>query len=143
MNTLSMIPDQTSASVEKLPIRSPNDIVVVRHKVRNVANELRLSLIDQTKVVTAASELARNTLDYGGGGEVLIERVSNGLKRGVRLEFRDQGPGIADLKLALTDGYTTGNGLGMGLSGSKRLMDDFQIVSQPGKGTTVSVTKWK
>lgn len=143
MTSLSMITGLSSDASEKLPIRNPNDIVVIRHKVRSIATEIRLSLIDQTKVVTAASELARNTLDYGGGGEVILEKLFENGRRGMRLTFMDQGPGIADIGLALTDGYTTGNGLGMGLSGSKRLMDQFEIESEPGKGTKVSVTKWK
>lgn len=130
--------------LERLPIHAPNDIVVVRQKVRALAAEIGLGIIDQTKVVTAASELARNTLEYGGGGEVNLERLTSAnQKRGIRMTFADQGPGIADLKMALTDGYTTGNGLGMGLSGSKRLMSEFEIDSTPGKGTRVTVTKWK
>jgi serine/threonine-protein kinase RsbT len=128
---------------EQLPIKTQNDIVVVRQRVRSRATELGLSLIDQTKVVTAASELARNTLDYGKGGEVTLEIVQVGHRPGLRLTFEDHGPGIVDLKLALTDGYTTGGGLGMGLSGAKRLCNEFSIDSEPGKGTRVTVTKWK
>ena len=102
-----------------------------------------LSLVDQTKVVTAASELARNTLDYGGGGVVTLERIANGAKPGVRLIFEDQGPGIPDIDLALKDGYTTGGGLGLGLSGAKRLSSDFSIDSKVGQGTRVTITRWK
>jgi len=129
---------------EKLPIRTQNDIVLVRREVRAVAAKIGLGIIDQTKVVTAASELARNTLDYGGGGEVEIETLQNEAQRvGLRLIFSDQGPGIPDIELALTDGYTTGGGLGMGMSGSKRLMSDFKVETEVGKGTRVITTKWK
>jgi serine/threonine-protein kinase RsbT len=129
---------------ELLPIRAQSDIVVVRQKVRSWAAEIGLGLIDQTKVVTAASELARNTLDYGGGGEMEIESLTSETRRpGIRLTFIDQGPGIENIEKALTDGYTTGGGLGMGLSGSKRLMNEFNIESEVGKGTRVIVTKWK
>ncbi len=129
---------------ERLPIRTQNDIVIVRQKVRAWAAEIGLGIIDQTKVVTAASELARNTLDYGGGGEVALESLRNDNHRpGIRLTFEDQGPGIADVGLALTDGYTTGGGLGMGLTGSKRLMNEFKLETEVGKGTRVTVTKWK
>ncbi|MGW0804567.1 anti-sigma regulatory factor [Nonomuraea sp. NPDC002799] len=119
-----------------------NDVVAVRQIVRSVAVEVGLSLVDQTKIVTAASELARNALVYGGGGEVRIGIVQNGPRRGLKLVFSDEGPGIPDIELALTDGWTTGNGLGLGLSGSRRLVDEFDLTSAPGKGTTVSVTKW-
>lgn len=129
---------------EKFPIRSPNDIVVIRQRVRIWSTEIGLGIIDQTKVVTAASELARNTLDYGGGGEMEISTLKNDLNRsGIRLVFEDQGPGIPDPDLALTDGYTTGGGLGMGLSGSKRLMNEFKLETEVGKGTRVTVIKWK
>ncbi len=129
---------------ERLPIRTQNDIVIVRQKVRAWAAEIGLGIIDQTKVVTAASELARNTLDYGGGGEVELASLRNESHRpGIRLTFEDQGPGIADVSLALTDGYTTGGGLGMGLTGSKRLMSEFKLETEVGKGTRVTVTKWK
>lgn len=129
---------------EKFPIRSQNDIVIIRKEVRSRAAEIGLGLIDQTKVVTAASELARNTLEYGGGGEMEIEKVENDIRRiGLKLTFEDHGPGIADINLALTDGYTTGGGLGMGLSGSRRLMNEFHLESTLGKGTRVTVTKWK
>lgn len=125
-----------------LPIASNADIVAVRQQVRTAAVESGFSLIDQTKVVTAASELARNALVYAGGGQVRIEIVETAQRRGLRLEFRDEGPGIPDVEQALTDGWTTGSGLGLGLSGSRRLVDDFELISVPGKGTTVTVTKW-
>jgi serine/threonine-protein kinase RsbT len=129
-------------SGEPLPIVSNADIVAVRQQVRTAAVESGFSLIDQTKVVTAASELARNALVYAGGGQVSIEIVETSQRRGLRLEFRDQGPGIPDVEQALTDGWTTGSGLGLGLSGSRRLVDDFDLISVPGEGTTVTVTKW-
>lgn len=129
---------------EKYPIRTPNDIVMIRKEVRAWSSGIGLNLIDQTKVVTAASELARNTLDYGGGGELEISAVQTlDRKSGIRLVFQDQGPGIADLQLALTDGYTTGGGLGLGLSGSRRLVNEFDIESEVGKGTRVTAVKWK
>lgn len=128
---------------EFLQIRSDHDIVLVRQQARAWAVALGLGLLDQTKLVTAVSELARNTLIYGGGGEVRLEALSNGVHRGVRLTFEDQGPGIADLELAFRDGYTSGNGLGLGLSGSRRLVSEFDIDSRPGEGTRVTITKWK
>jgi serine/threonine-protein kinase RsbT len=118
-------------------------VVRVRQAVRALAIRTGLSLVDQTKVVTAASELARNTLDYAGGGAVTLERMNNGAKPGVRLTFEDKGPGIADLDLALKDGYTTGGGLGLGLSGAKRLSSEFSIESKIGEGTRVTITRWK
>jgi serine/threonine-protein kinase RsbT len=129
---------------DRLPIKAQNDVVIVRQKVRAYAIEIGLSIIEQTKVITAASELARNTLDYGGGGEVemtILKSVTNRL--GLQLVFADTGPGIPNIELALTDGYTSGGGLGMGLSGSKRLMSEFQIESEVGKGTRVTCIKWK
>jgi serine/threonine-protein kinase RsbT len=126
-----------------MSIQSSADVVLVRQSVRQWAVELRFSLVDQTKIVTAASELARNTLDYGGGGTVKLETLQEGIRRGLRLTFEDKGPGIPDLDLALKDGFTTGNGLGLGLSGTKRLVNEFQIVSQVGQGTCVTITKWK
>ncbi|HEY9619586.1 MAG TPA: anti-sigma regulatory factor [Crinalium sp.] len=128
---------------EVMSIQSSSDVVLVRQAVRQFAVELKFSLIDQTKIVTAASELARNTLDYGGGGTVKLEALQNGLKQGLRLTFEDQGPGIPDIDLALRDGFTTGNGLGMGLGGAKRLVNDFHITSQVNQGTCVTITKWK
>ena len=125
------------------PIRSPEDIVRVRQVTRERAVAQGFSLVDQTKIVTAASELARNTLDYGGGGEVTIDVVHDGMRKGVRLVFVDQGPGIADLEMALKDGYTTGGGLGLGLSGARRLSSEFSIESKPGEGTRVAITRWR
>ncbi|HEY9806412.1 MAG TPA: anti-sigma regulatory factor [Candidatus Obscuribacterales bacterium] len=126
-----------------MSIQSSADVVLVRQAVRQIAIEVGFSLVDQTKIVTAASELARNTLDYGGGGTATLEALEDGRRRGVRLIFADQGPGIPDIDLALKDGYTTGGGLGMGLSGTKRLVSEFEIVSKVGEGTTITVTKWK
>ena len=128
---------------EVMPIRSAQDVVLVRQEVRAWAVAQGLGLVDQTKIVTAASELARNTVDYGGGGTVRLEALQDGIKKGLRLTFEDEGPGIADIKLALTDGYTTGTGMGLGLSGSKRLVNEFDIWSEPGRGTRVTVTRWK
>lgn len=128
---------------EALGIRSTEDIVSVRQAVRKKSVALGLGLVDQTKFVTAASELARNTLDYGGGGTVQIEVVRNERKTGIRLVFEDQGPGIAEIEQAMTDGFTTGNGMGLGLSGAKRLSHEFEIWSQPGEGTRVSILRWK
>jgi serine/threonine-protein kinase RsbT len=127
---------------ETIPVVSEPDMVVVRRRVREVAGQAGLSLVDQTKLVTAASELARNTLIYGGGGTMQLESL-NGPRTGVRLIFVDKGPGIPDLELALRDGYTTGTGLGLGLGGSKRLVNEFEIESKPGEGTRVAVTRWK
>ncbi len=128
---------------DELPIKTSADVVSVRQAVRAAAMEQGLSLVDQTKLVTAASELARNTLDYGGGGVVHLEVVVDGMKKGVRLRFVDQGPGIADVELALKDGYTSGGGLGLGLGGAKRLVNDFSIESEKGKGTRVTIARWK
>lgn len=118
-------------------------MVSVRQAVRAWAVEMKFSLVDQTKLVTAASELARNTLIHGGGGSARLEALEDGGRQGIRLIFEDQGPGIEDVKLALTDGYTTGHGLGLGLSGSRRLVNEFEITTSPGEGTRVAVTKWK
>ena len=128
---------------ETMSIESSADVVLVRQAVRQWAVELRFSLVDQTKIVTAASELARNTLDYGCGGTVKLEALQEGIRRGLRLIFEDSGPGIPDIELALKDGFTTGGGLGMGLSGTKRLVNEFNIVSHVGEGTCVTITKWK
>lgn len=125
-----------------LPVTSNSDVVLVRQHVRTVAVDVGLSLVDQTKVVTAASELARNALVYAGGGMVRVEVVHNGVRRGLRLIFSDDGPGIPDIERALTDGWTTGGGLGLGLSGSRRLVDEFDVRSAPGEGTLITVTKW-
>jgi serine/threonine-protein kinase RsbT len=127
----------------EVQIRASEDVVRVRQAVREIAIRLGFSLIEQTKLVTAASELARNTLEHGGGGAVLIEVVISGIRKGVRLTFQDQGPGIPDIALALKDGYTSGGGLGLGLGGAKRLMSDLEIETQVGKGTTVRTTRWK
>jgi serine/threonine-protein kinase RsbT len=127
---------------ERLEIHSSEDVVRVRQRVRALAVESGLGLVDQTKVVTAASELARNTLDYGGGGTVDIELV-NGARRGVRLVFEDQGPGIKDIDAALRDGFSTGSGLGLGLGGAKRLCSEFTIQSALGQGTRVTCSRWK
>ncbi|EFL29780.1 anti-sigma factor [Streptomyces viridochromogenes DSM 40736] len=133
----------TAAGVEAcLPIRSDMDLVWVRQHVRQAAARLGFGLVDQTKLVTAASELARNTLVHGGGGQMAAQHVSSRGSQGLRLAFSDEGPGIADLELALSDGYTSGGGLGMGLSGARRLVHDFEIDSAPGSGTTVRVTCW-
>ncbi|MEU8266505.1 anti-sigma regulatory factor [Sphaerisporangium sp. NPDC049002] len=132
----------TRNGVEELAITSNDEVVIVRQKVRASAIELGFSLVDQTKIVTAASELARNTLVHAGGGHARIETVQNGARRGLRLVFSDNGPGIPDLKLALTDGWSSGGGLGLGLSGSRRLVDEFDLDSEPGRGTVVTVTKW-
>lgn len=128
---------------DDLPIRASDDVVRIRQAVRTRAVEIGLGLVDQTKIVTAASELARNTLDYGGGGTVQIEIVQNGPRKGLRLTFEDQGPGIPDIDLALKDGYTTGSGLGLGLGGAKRLSSEFEIHSAAGQGTRVTITRWK
>lgn len=129
---------------ELLQLRSSHDIVVVRQEVRAWAVAQGLNLVDQTKIVTAASELARNALEYGGGGTVCLEALEEreGRRKGLRLTFEDRGPGIADIALAMTDGYTTSGGLGLGLSGSKRLANDFDISSTPGEGTRVTITRW-
>ena len=127
----------------EMPIRSGDDVVRVRQQVRTVAAENGLSLVDQTKLVTAASELARNTLVYGGGGTARLEAVKSPAgRKGVKLQFADEGPGIPDLELALTDGWTAGSGLGLGLSGARRLVDEFELISKPGEGTSVTVVKW-
>lgn len=128
---------------EVRPIRAVEDVVAVRQKVRESAIAAGFSLVDQTKIVTAASELARNVLHHGGGGQVRIESVRNPPRRGVRLVFEDEGPGIADVELAMRDGYTTGGGLGLGLGGAKRLSNEFSIESAPGRGTRITIARWK
>lgn len=125
------------------PLRSDDDVVRARTLVRQRCVEIGLSLVEQTKVVTAASELARNTLRHGGGGECLVQVLDEPGVRGVRMQFMDRGPGIADVALALTDGYTSGGGLGLGLGGAKRLVDDFDLQTEVGVGTTVTIIKWK
>lgn len=133
---------RSGSDVQRHAIATEADVVRVRQVVRTLAVSAKLSLVDQTKMVTAASELARNTLVYGGGGEMTVEMVEDGRRRGVRATFTDSGPGIPDLQLAMTEGWTSGSGLGLGLSGSRRLVDDFVIDSRPGVGTTVRVVKW-
>jgi len=125
------------------PIQSSEDVVRVRQITRERAVAQGFSLVDQTKLVTAASELARNTLEYGGGGEVTVETLNDGGRKGVRLTFSDKGPGIENVELALKDGYTTGNGLGLGLSGAKRLSNEFELHSKPGEGTRVMIARWR
>ena len=127
---------------DTLSLRSSEDIVLIRQAVRATAVDLRLTLVDQTKIVTAASELARNTLDYGGGGTVRIQGLQQDGRRGLRLTFEDKGPGIPDVERALKDGYTTGNGLGLGLGGARRLSSEFAIESRPGEGTKVTIARW-
>jgi serine/threonine-protein kinase RsbT len=129
--------------MDQVPIRSGDDVVRVRQQVRVAAAGSGLSLVDQTKLVTAASELARNTLIHGGGGSATVEVIKSGNGRtGIKVGFTDTGPGIADVGLALTDGWTTGNGLGLGLSGARRLVDEFELTSVPGEGTSIVVVKW-
>ena len=126
-----------------LPVRSEMDVVQVRTITRQWSVELGFSLVEQTKMVTAASEIARNTLGHGKGGDVTVEMLNEGMKKGLRMTFVDQGPGIVDITLAMRDGYTSGGGLGMGLPGTKRLVSEFQVESEPGKGTRVTITRWK
>lgn len=133
----------TTAKSERLDIRSSDDVVRVRQLTRALASQVGLGLVDQTKIITAASELARNTLDYGGGGFVLAESVEAGGRRGLRLTFVDQGPGIADIDAALKDGFTTGKGMGLGLGGARRLSNEFSIHSKPGEGTKIVIARWK
>jgi serine/threonine-protein kinase RsbT len=128
---------------ETLPVRTSDDVVRVRQQARTRAVEVGFGLVDQTKVVTAASELARNTVDYGGGGTVRLQILQDAGRKGLRLTFEDHGPGIPDIDMALRDGYSTGGGLGLGLSGAKRLSNEFEIHSKPGEGTRVTITRWK
>ena len=130
-------------SRETIPVIASDDVVRVRQAVRTSAVGIGFSLVEQTKIVTAASEIARNTVDYGGGGTLSIEVLREGARRGVRLTFTDVGPGIADLERAMTDGYTSGNGLGLGLSGAKRLCNEFDIKSKAGQGTVVTLARWR
>lgn len=132
----------SSVDVQQLPISSDEDVVRVRQAVRALAVTAKLSLVDQTKLVTAASELARNTLTYGGGGSAMLELAVDGRRSGVRACFVDEGPGIPDVDLALTDGWTSGSGMGLGLSGARRLVDGFLLDTEPGKGTRVEIVKW-
>jgi serine/threonine-protein kinase RsbT len=133
----------TTQKSETVEIRSSDDVVRVRQVARALALGAGLSLVDQTKIITAASELARNTLDYGGGGFVLAELVEVAGRRGLRLTFEDQGPGIADIETALKDGFTSGKGMGLGLGGAKRLSNEFSIHSKPGEGTKIVIARWK
>jgi serine/threonine-protein kinase RsbT len=126
-----------------LQLQKPEDIVVMRQSVREKAVAMRFSLVDQTKLVTAASELGRNTIIYGGGGQVEVVELQQGARTGLQLNFIDQGPGIADIELALKDGFTSGNGLGLGLGGARRLSNEFSIQSRPGEGTRISITRWR
>jgi serine/threonine-protein kinase RsbT len=138
-----MVMASHSAVSERIPIRTSEDIVLVRQAVRARAVEIGFGLVDQTKIVTAASELARNTLIHGKGGWVDLQKVERNGRRGLSLVFEDRGPGIPDVERALQDGYTTGTGLGLGLGGSRRLASEFDIVSKPGEGTRVTITRWK
>jgi serine/threonine-protein kinase RsbT len=131
------------AKSETIEVRSAAEVVSVRHVVRKWAVDLGLSLVEQTKIVTAASELARNMVDYGGGGKVTLDHLDDGIRRGLRLTFADQGPGIPDIDLALRDGYTSGSGMGLGLGGARRLSNEFSIQSAPGQGTRIAITRWK
>lgn len=133
----------TVRTSETMPIRAENDVVMVRQRARAVASAAGLGLVDVTKLVTATSELARNTLIYGGGGDVLIESLQDGVRKGVRLTFEDQGPGIPDVEKAMTDGWTSGSGMGLGLSGAKRLSNEFELTTAPGQGTRVMIARWK
>lgn len=126
-----------------LPLQSEEDIMLCRQKVRALTQQAGFSLVDQTKMITAASELSRNAVIHGGGGEMVWERLGDGIRRGLRLTFQDRGPGIADVKLAMTDGWTSGTGMGLGLPGSRRLVNEFEIRSAPGEGTVVSIARWK
>jgi len=128
---------------EAFEVRSANDIVRVRQRVREWAVESGFSLVDQTKIVTATSELARNTVEHGGGGTARVELLADGIRRGLRLTCEDKGPGIADIQLALKDGFTSRGGLGLGLGGARRLVNEFAIESRPGEGTRVTITRWK
>ncbi len=138
-----MSPTGTIQKTETVPIRNSSDVVLVRQRVRAWATEMKFSLVEQTKIVTAASELGRNTLEHGGGGALELALILDGARRGLRLIFEDKGPGIADVSLALKDGYTTGGGMGLGLGGSKRLMQDFGIETTPGSGTKITAIRWK
>jgi serine/threonine-protein kinase RsbT len=130
-------------SSETISVRSAAEVVSVRHIVRKWAVDLGLSLVEQTKVVTAASELARNMVDYGGGGTVQLDALDDGIRKGLRLTFEDHGPGIPDVDAALRDGFTTGSGMGLGLGGAKRLSNEFELRTAPGEGTRISIVRWK
>ncbi len=126
-----------------LPIINSSDLVILRKNLSQISRELGFSLVEQTKLLTAASEIARNTIEHGGGGEALIEVVSEGTQKGIRITFRDYGPGISDIEKALRDGYSSGRGMGLGLGGAKRLVNEFNIESDIDRGTTVTITRWK
>jgi serine/threonine-protein kinase RsbT len=128
---------------DRIAVRGQHDIVNVRQVARSWCLGVGMGLVDLTKFVTAASEIARNTVEYGGGGALLVEELRDGLRQGVRLTFEDEGPGIANIAQAMTDGYTSGGGMGLGLGGTKRLVDEFELASAPGSGTRVTITKWK
>ena len=133
----------TTPATEEFPLGRELDVVSVRQAARAAMKEMGFGIVDQTKMVTAASELARNIVNYGGGGLVRMQQLTVGGRVGLRLAFVDEGPGIADVELALTDGYSSGHGLGLGLGGSRRLVNEFDIVSSPGRGTTVTITRWR
>jgi serine/threonine-protein kinase RsbT len=133
----------TVQKTETIPIQNSSDVVMVRQRVRALTIEMKFSLVEQTKIVTAASELGRNTFEHGGGGSLELSVIANGARRGICLCFSDQGPGIADVALALRDGYTSGGGMGLGLGGSKRLMNEFEIDTKPGSGTRITAIRWK
>ena len=133
----------TVTKSESISVRSAGEVVSVRHLVRKWAVDLGLSLVEQTKIVTAASELARNMIDYGGGGTMTAEAIDDGIRKGLRLVFEDRGPGIPDVAAALRDGFTTGSGMGLGLGGARRLSNEFDIRSAPGEGTRVTIVRWR
>ena len=133
---------QTTKS-ETVSVRAPAEVVSVRHAVRKWAVEIGLTLVEQTKIVTAASELARNMVDYGLGGTMVVEALDDGIRKGLRLVFEDHGPGIPDIDSALRDGFTTGSGMGLGLGGARRLSNEFELKSAPGQGTRIAITRWK
>lgn len=128
---------------DSMPLRTEQDVVLARQAIRKISQEIGFKLVDQTKIVTATSELARNTVIYGGGGELKFEHLAQDGRQGLRITFSDQGPGIADVDMAMKEGYTTGKGLGMGLPGARRLVNQFEIESRPGEGTRVTITKWR
>lgn len=132
-----------TTKTDTIPVRTSADVVSVRHLVRRYAVELAFTIVEQTKIVTAASELGRNMIDYGGGGTLVVESLDDGIRKGLRLTFEDQGPGIADIQAALRDGFTTGGGMGLGLGGARRLSNEFDLHSAPGQGTRVTITRWK